>query len=72
MHHSPDFTVNDFKPGDRVTLIPYKGCHRNRYRFGKVTSVGEAHVYVRYHNEGETSVATDPRDLVHRISGSNE
>lgn len=48
--------VTDFKPGDRVVYRPER-------EEGTVTSVNKHWVFVCYGLPGDTSQATDPRDL---------
>lgn len=66
--HIPKETkLTDFKAGDRVRYVPYHAHGDVRHadcENGRVTSVNDTYVFVRFRPEGETSEACLPDQLV--------
>lgn len=60
-------TVEDFKPGDRVRYVPgyLDGYCGDECEEGTVTSCNHLYVFVKFFEEGCTSAACYPADLIH-------
>ena len=63
----PSNSLSGFKAGDRVRYVPYHAegdaTHKDCQN-GRVTSVNDHYVFVRFRPEGETSEACLPDQLV--------